>query len=358
MFTTEPRRFRLRCGSGITLLTVVNSSDHDSDLDASRLPDLPLAVLTLIRQIPSGRVATYGDIARALGDDDLRSARWIGELLRNHSHDDDCPCHRVVRLTGELGLYCLSDARFKEQLLRAEGIPFDDRGRVDLSACRFDQFESERPLARLIDLQEQWAAVATLTPLSEEVKFALGLDVAYPANSEAVGAAVLVEAGSLSVVREWTCQLTVSFPYIPGFLSFRELPVLLQVWRQVTESGVRPDVVFVDGNGRLHPRLAGIATCFGVLADVPTLGIGKSLLCGRYARSELTPAVPQPIMHRDELIGYAVQNKPTSKPIYVSPGHKITADEALRVARAMFGPHRLPEPVYHADRLTKWTSRT
>lgn len=317
----------------------------------SRLPDLRSELFKLLRQIPSGMVTTYGDLARALGDPQARSARWIGEFLSNHPHDSNgCRCHRVVRKTGEIGLYA-GDVAAKRELLKLERVPFDGE-RVDLDSCRFSGFKSTFPLKELMSVQEEWSQTVTFKPV-KKVSLVAGLDVAYLDETTAVGAFVLLDAASLAQQRTLAVTRTITFPYIPGFLSFRELPVLLALWRELTKKQLTPDVVFVDGNGWLHPRRAGIASCFGVLAGIPTIGVGKSLLCGSYGTGRLTPNSPQPVTHREEIIGYALQARTGSKPIHVSPGNLITPEQAVVLTQRAFAGHRLPEPVFLADRLTK-----
>jgi len=111
--------------------------------------------------------------------------------------------------------------------------------------------------------------------------------------------------------------------------------------------------VFIDGNGYLHPRRAGIASCFGLIADAPTIGVGKSLLCGRVDLHEMTAVDRRAVTHDDELIGVALKSRDDSKPVFVSPGHRIDFDGAAGLARRMMRGHRLPEPVHRADRLSK-----
>src|SRR5690606_5346439 len=104
-----------------------------------RLPDLPRELMRLLEQIPVGMVTTYGDAARGLGD--VRAARWVGEYLLAHPHHEGCPCHRVVRTDGSVGLYCTRSSEAKIGKLRDEGVCVS-RGRVDLQRYRFDRFQS------------------------------------------------------------------------------------------------------------------------------------------------------------------------------------------------------------------------
>ena len=138
----------------------------------------------------------------------------------------------------------------------------------------------------------------------------------------------------------------------------RELPLMLQAWRAVCDAGFAPDAVLVDGNGILHPRRAGIAACFGLLADVPAVGIGKTLLCGRVDRDSVTVRKPRPVVHEDQLVGMAVKSTDGSRPIFVSPGNRVDIDGAVDLVRRLFAGHRLPEPLHRADRLSKSAARS
>ena len=106
---------------------------------------------------------------------------------------------------------------------------------------------------------------------------------------------------------------------------------MLRLWRDLTASRPIADVVLIDGNGILHPRRAGIAACFGLLADVPTIGIGKSLLCGRVDVEGLRAGETRPVVDRDELIGLAVKSTDRSRPIFVSPGNHCDIEQAAAI---------------------------
>ncbi|MEX1096517.1 MAG: endonuclease V [Planctomycetales bacterium] len=314
------------------------------------LPDLPAALWELVRQIPQGRVTTYGDLAEALGS--RQAARWVGEHLVDHPHDTDCPCHRVVRRTGEAGLFVTRAAGEKESLLAAEGIAIRD-GRIDLERHRFTDFVTERPLAPLVQFQERIPEQVVMQPFAGTPELVAGVDVAYSASGEACGAYVLLETATGEVVWSATVRRPAAFPYIPGFLSFREIPVHLELLAAAAAAGRLARVLFVDGNGRLHPRRSGIATHLGVLAGIPTIGLGKSLLCGSVDLAAVTVDDPQPVVDRGEIVAVAMKATPRSRPVYVSPGNLIDVADAARLARLTFHGHRLPEPVHQADRRSK-----
>lgn len=324
------------------------------DVDARLLPqvDLQAEVLLLLDQIPRGSVTTYGDLARALGDEKARSARWLGEFLQNHPHHATCPCHRVVRATGEIGLHVSGDPLVKRSLLEQEGIPVTAAGIVDLSR-RFHGLHSSRPLERLREFQRTLGAAVSETPLTIMPGTVAGVDVAYRNDGLACGAYVLLDAGSATVLEEITLTLPVTFPYIPGYLTYRELPVMLELCRRAQAEGKLADVIFCDGNGRLHPWRAGIATCLGVLLDHPVIGIGKSLLCGRVDLKEMMAGELREVIDHEERIGYAVKTNDCACPVYVSVGHRAALREAALLTQQFMTHHRVPEPIYFSDRLSK-----
>lgn len=312
------------------------------------LPDLEQELRTLLAKIPRGRVTTYGELARALGD--LRAARWVGEYLLDHPHSARCACHRVVRTTGEIGKFIGGDTAEKRALLVAEGLAIRD-GVVGLDPqLQSADFGVSPPLAPLIEFQEDVRQRVRMSSLPFEPELACGLDVAYRTDGTAVGAAVLLRLDDLSVVWQGTRRMPSRFPYIPGYLAFRELPMLLALWDEARSHASSATVCFVDGNGRLHPRRAGVASCFGVVADVPTIGIGKSLLCGRIEASGSGGAR---VVHEGEEIATVMEPRAGGKPIYVSVGDRITLEEATTLVRRTLAGRRLPAPIALADRLSK-----
>lgn len=184
------------------------------------------------------------------------------------------------------------------------------------------------------------------------IRTVAGVDLAYPRSATDVAtgrAAVVVLAfPELEVVEEHLVTRPVTFPYIPGLLSFREAPIALAALRELRS---RPDLLFVDGHGIAHPRRLGIASHLGVLLDLPTIGVAKSILVGRAAEPGPLPGDAAPLVHGDERIGTAIRTRPKSKPIYVSPGHGVSVETAASLAMQCTRGYRLPEPTRLADRL-------
>ncbi|QDT33769.1 endonuclease V [Thalassoglobus polymorphus] len=316
------------------------------------LPDLRSEVLKLLAQVPVGQVTTYGDLARALGDEKTASARWLGAFFKDHDHQHGCTCHRVVRSNGEIGMYVTGDPNEKAGLLKKDGVMLTGLGNVDL-ACRFSDFHSVKPLKQLKEFQFTLAKRRQRKSQELTPRTFAGVDCAYRDDGNAVGAYVELDSETLAVTFEESVVAPVEFPYIPGFLSFREMPVLLLLLDKVRRRRDLADIIFVDGNGILHPRRAGIATCLGVLINRPTLGIGKSLLCGSVDTKRMRAGDIRPVYDNGELIGNALKTKNQSKPIFASPGNLISLEEATLFAKATMTKHRTPEPIFYADRFTK-----
>ncbi|MEW4489773.1 endonuclease V [Thalassoglobus sp. JC818] len=322
------------------------------------LPDLRKAVLQLVQQVPLGQTTTYGDLSRALGDQQARSARWIGEFLKDHTHNDECSCHRVVRANGEIGHYVTGKTDEKRHRLQREGVEVSDAGVVETDS-RYREFESESPLRELQKLQHGFAESARRSMSAERSTtipadaIVAGVDVAYPEPNVGVGAYVEVDPLDQSVRFQLTIRVPVSFPYLPGYLTFRELPVLLPLLDEVSKSRPLPKIIFVDGNGILHPLSAGIATALGAMTGLPTIGVAKSLLCGSFQRGEMQRGETRPVHVADETRGFAFQSTDRSSPIFVSPGYGISCDDAIAWTRRLMGKTRLPVPTHLADRLTR-----
>src|SRR5579863_1805579 len=145
------------------------------------IPNLESELRVLLAQIPPGRVTTYGDLADALG---LRAAaRWVGEYLRDHPHTESCPCHRVVRKGGELGLYVRQmRPAAKAQRLRREGIDVRNGSVLSFEKVEFRAFQSTQPLLRLVEFQKEIAARVRLESYACSPKYAAGFDVSYSAS--------------------------------------------------------------------------------------------------------------------------------------------------------------------------------
>ncbi len=314
------------------------------------IPDMPAALCRLLAQVRPGRVTTYGTLAEALGN--RIAARWVGHFLMHHDHAADCPCHRVLRVDGRLGQY-VAGTPAKAQRLAAEGVEVRAEA-VDLACYGFDQFVGDRPLARLSRAQERIVRRVSLVGPRRVPREIGGVDVSYANPSEATAAYALVNAASGQLAWSHVIRRPVRFPYISTYLSFRELPILLDLVDEVRAAGRLARIVVVDGTGMLHPRQAGIATHFGVLAGLSTIGLTKKLLCGSVDLDGMKPLESRPVILEGHKLGVAL--RPTAgsrRPIFVSVGHRIGLGMAETVVRGMLLGRRLPEPIYWADRLSR-----
>ncbi len=178
-----------------------------------------------------------------------------------------------------------------------------------------------------------------------------GVDVAFPQGREIATAAIVVmEYPGLQVIETVSESIPTDFPYVPGYLSFRELPALLAAWEKLRSD---PDLIFVDGQGVAHPRRFGIACHLGVVLDKPAIGVAKSRLVGTH-----NPVPPEkgqwvPLLDKGEIIGAVVRSRIRVKPLYISSGHKIQLSTAIGYVQACLTRYRLPEPTRLADKLSK-----
>ena len=169
-----------------------------------------------------------------------------------------------------------------------------------------------------------------------------GVDISAPhSNGIARGAVVVLNYPELNLVEVKTVEREVSFPYIPGLLSFREAPLILAACEELSSV---PDLVLVDGQGVAHPRRFGLASHLGLLLDVPTIGCAKSRLCGAHTVVEEKIGSYAHLVDNGQVIGAALKTKLGAKPIYVSIGHKISLSSAIKWVLSCCRGYRLPEP--------------
>jgi deoxyribonuclease V len=155
-------------------------------------------------------------------------------------------------------------------------------------------------------------------------------------------AAVVLTYPELDLAEVKVAEGSLDFPYVPGLLTFREAPLVLVACEQLT---LTPDLVLVDGQGIAHPRRFGIAAHLGLLLDVPTIGCAKSLLIGTHGELGEEAGSTADLLDNDEIIGAAVRTRRSVKPVYVSIGHRISLENAVRWTLAGCRRYRLPEPL-------------
>jgi deoxyribonuclease V len=189
------------------------------------------------------------------------------------------------------------------------------------------------------------------TPLRGEPTKIAGVDVSVKADRVRAVVAVL-SFPDLELLDHSAWEGPVTFPYIPGYLSFREIPVLL---RALEDLRIWPDLFMTDGQGRAHPRRFGLACHLGVLLDLPTIGVAKSRLTGIHEQPCEEKGCGTPLLDPkgEEAIGAVVRTRAQVKPVFVSVGHRITLAEAVELTLACCPRFKIPEPTRHAHRLSR-----
>ncbi len=324
------------------------------------IPDLRRYTLELLRQVPPGKVTTYRALAIALGDP--RAARAVGQIMATNEHPDVYPCYKVVHSDGSVGAYSApGGTATKIEKLQADGVPIEDGRVVRLREHVFYQFQTEKPLERLRRLQEELSGRVVREPALSlsDIRTVGGVDLAYPGPWEGVGAYVALDRGTGRVLAAKTHRCEVTFPYIPTYLAFREMPVLLPLLQQVRDEGKLAEVLLVDGSGILHHRHAGIASHLGVLLDHPTVGVIKRLLYGSVDVKGMEKGEVRPVRdpQTGDVIGMAVKTHERADPLYVSIGHKVGLEMAVELVRELSGKHKLPEPIRRAHELCTQEAR-
>lgn len=204
-------------------------------------------------------------------------------------------------------------------------------------------------VAKARALQTALAAQVRLVDDYPPLQRVAGVDVGFEEGGAVTrAAAVLLDAQTLAPLAEVVARQPTRMPYIPGLLSFRELPTLL---RALSELPVVPDLVFVDGQGIAHPRRLGIAAHLGVVTGLPTIGVAKSILVGTHAEIGPRRGDRQPLEHKGEVIGWVLRSKDGIRPLIVSPGHRVSMASAADLVLRFTTKYRLPEPTRLADRL-------
>lgn len=294
----------------------------------------------LVRQIPSGRVSTYGAVAVALGD--KVAARAVGRMMNQNPNADEMPCFKIVYSDGRLGGFGLG-IQDKIRRLNQDSIQVD-RGRiVDFEHVFFDDFKTTFPLKKLRQEQILLSNKISLTDEFTEMKTVAGIDVAYPESEyeSACAACVILDYTNLKVLEESVVFSQTDFPFISTYFSYRELPLVEKIVQKLSR---KPTVLLLDGNGIIHPARCGFASHAGISLGIPTIGVAKTLLYGKMQDSE--------VMIDSECRGYAFSHQKNTKPIYISPGHGVSLNTSLDIIRHLCVTKN-PEPLRLAHQLAK-----
>jgi deoxyribonuclease V len=193
-----------------------------------------------------------------------------------------------------------------------------------------------------VALQRELAGRVDLIIPKRPLETIAGCDISFSKRSPILHAAiVVVRLSSQEVIESATATLRVTFPYVPGLLSFRELPAILKAIAKLKQ---RPDAVMLDGQGIAHPRRFGIACHLGLWLKLPTLGCAKSKLAGECEMPGCEPGDRAVLCLRGEMVGTVLRTRRRAKPIFVSPGHLIDLNTAMKIAVATLDGHRMPLP--------------
>lgn len=202
----------------------------------------------------------------------------------------------------------------------------------------YDHFTLNDATRLQLEMREQ----IVLKPLERNIETVAGADISFNKYDSTVYAGIVVLSYPKMVVQSYSLVVSeTTFPYVPGYLAFREVPPLMLAWQQLPQ---KPDVLILDGQGITHPRKMGIASHFGVLNDQSTIGCAKRMLYGKFDELGAEAFSNQPISNQGELLGYALRTKKQVQPVYISPGNLITAEESLEIMKNCMGKYRIPEP--------------
>ncbi len=200
-------------------------------------------------------------------------------------------------------------------------------------------------LRERLELQDRLPRIATVA----------GADVALDLQrGRAIAGAIVYRFPEMEEIERVWAERRLTFPYVPGLLSFREIPVLLKALARVRHA---PDVIFCDGQGYAHPRRFGLACHLGVLLDCPTIGCAKSILVGTAEEPGRKAGAWTPLVDGEEVVGAVLRTREAVKPVYISQGHRISLGRAIELARAVSDGLRIPKPTREADHFVEAVKR-
>ena len=297
----------------------------------------------LVRQIPDGKISTYGDIAIALGD--IRASRAVGRMMNQNPNADDMPCFKIVYSDGKLGGFGLG-INDKIRRLNNDNIEVKNGKIVNFEKVLFNDFKTDYPLKKLRLEQEKLSKKVILKDGFDKIKNIAGIDVAYPKNdfNECCAACVVLDYETKEIIEEKTIFQKTLFPYIPTYLSYREISFVKNLLDKLDTT---PSIILIDGNGILHPFGFGFASHVGVLFDISTVGIAKNMLCGKLENNK--------VIFNGKKIGYSMfSNDRVKNPVFISPGHKISFKKSVEVVKNV-SFLKNPEPLRRAHILARNT---
>ncbi|WP_461536407.1 deoxyribonuclease V [Spongorhabdus nitratireducens] len=195
--------------------------------------------------------------------------------------------------------------------------------------------------------QSELAQQVIRTDSFGEIRQVAGADVGFEDNGQTTRAVIsLMSWPQLELLDYRIYREPTRIPYIPGLLSFRECPALLECLQQLP---AQPDLIFCDGQGIAHPRRLGVASHLGILANIPTIGVGKSRLTGEHQAVPDQRGAISPLTDNNEVIGNVLRTRTGVKPLYISTGHRVSLETATQLVLQAAPKYRLPEPIRWAD---------
>ncbi|HYH16893.1 MAG TPA: deoxyribonuclease V [Flavisolibacter sp.] len=199
-------------------------------------------------------------------------------------------------------------------------------------------------------LQKQLRSQIELqAPANFSIHTIAGADISFNKYETTVYAGIIVLSfPDLQPIAHSLIKTEVTFPYVSGYLAFREAPALIEAWQQLAQ---KPDVLVVDGHGIAHPRRMGIASHFGVLTGQPTIGCAKKILFGKYEQPPDEKGAYTNILDKGEVLGAVLRTREKVKPVFVSPGHKLSLQDSINIILKCMGKYRIPEPTRRAHEL-------
>jgi len=297
----------------------------------------------LVRQIPKGKISSYGAVAEALGD--KIASRAVGHMMNQNPNADTMPCFRIVHSDGKLGGFGLGiDDKIRR--LKEDNILVEGEKIVNFNNMMYKDFKTSYPLKKLREEQINLSKKVNLKDTFSEVKTVAGFDVAYPKSEfdNACGACVVMDYKTKDIIEKKTIFWETDFPYISTYLFYREFPVINELINNLKSN---PTVFLFDGSGILHPYGIGIATQTGIKLNKPSIGVAKSLLYGKIEGNV--------VKIDNEKKGFLFYSSKKSKtPIYVSPGNNISFDSCLKIVKNL-AIYKIPEPLRQAHILAKKT---
>lgn len=205
-----------------------------------------------------------------------------------------------------------------------------------------------------IRLQKDLSRKVRIEPLKRPLRYIAGADASY-LDEIIIGVISLFSYKDMKLIEEaWDIDKA-RFPYIPGLLSFREGPVLLETIKKLS---LKPDLILFDGHGICHPEGFGIASHMGVLLNIPAVGVAKSLLTGRFKEPGLKRGEKSYIYIKGEIKGVALRTKSFTKPLFVSPGHLINLEDSIEIVLNCCKAYRNPEPIRRSHILSRAIKRS